>query len=103
MIEHRNERTPDNRAKPKQRAGASPKKSPGKLPPFPTGETASGSQDKPKYDNSESEHEPNGKPGRPSNIQSSHGRVRKDIQRNTNPNPKSKSKPKTKTKPKTRH
>ena len=72
---HKNERTPDNRAKPKQRAGASPKKSPGKLlPPFPTGEPASGepasgSQHKPTYGNPESEHEPKGKPGRPSNTQ----------------------------------
>ena len=68
--DHKNERTPNNRAKAKQRAGASPKKSPGKLlPPFPTGEPSSGSQDKPKYDKPESEHEPKGKQGRPSNTQ----------------------------------
>ena len=66
--DHKNERTPDNRAKAKQRAGASPKKSPGKLQPFPTGEPASGSQDQPKHDNPESKHEPKRKPGRPSNT-----------------------------------
>ena len=37
------------------------------MPPFPTGEKASGSQEKPK-NIPESEHEPKGKPGRPSNI-----------------------------------
>ena len=50
-IGHRNERTPDNRAKPKAETGASPTKSPGNLPPvppMPTGETSPGSQDKPK-------------------------------------------------------
>ena len=101
--DHKNERTPDNRAKAKQRAGASPKKSHGKLlPPFPTGEPASGNHDKPKYDNPESEHEPKGKPGRPSNTQSSHNKVRKDIFKETptptpnakaNPNPNQSSKP----------
>ena len=65
---HRNERTtstPDNRANPKAKTGPSPKKSPAKLlapvPPFPTGEPASGSQDQPKYDNPESKQEPKGK------------------------------------------
>ena len=70
---HENERTPDNRAKPKQKAGPSPKKSPAKLlapvPPFPTGEPASGSQDQPKHDNPETEHESKGPAGRPSNTQ----------------------------------
>ena len=49
---HRNEQTPDNRAKAKAKTGSSPKKnSPANLPtvpPFPTGEKAPGSQDKPK-------------------------------------------------------
>ena len=57
---------------PPKKTGPSPKKSPGKLPPVPpfhTGETASGSQDKPKGNNPESEHEPKGKTGRPSNSQ----------------------------------
>ena len=40
-----------------------------KVPPFPTGEKASGSQDKPKNNNPESEHERKGKPGRPRNNQ----------------------------------
>ena len=66
--DHKNERTPNNRAKPKQRAGASLKKLE-PVPPSPTGETAPGSQDKPKYDNPESEHEPKGKAGRPTNAQ----------------------------------
>ena len=66
--EHKNERTPDNRAKPKQRAGTSPKEL-APVPPFPTGEKASGNQDKSKYGNPESTHEPTGKPGRPSNTQ----------------------------------
>ena len=72
---HKNERTtstPDNRANPKAKTGPSQKKSPGKLPPvppFPTGETASGSQDKPTDDNPESKHEPKGKQGRPSKSQ----------------------------------
>ena len=60
--------TPDNRAKTqKEKTGASPKKSPGTLPPvppMPTGEKASGSQDNP-----ESTHESKGKRGRPRNIQ----------------------------------
>ena len=46
-----------------QRAGASPKKL-APVPPFPTGEKASGNQDNP-----ESEHEPKGKPCRPRNTQ----------------------------------
>ena len=52
---HKNERTPDNRAKAKkQRAGPSPDKNTDtlpKVPPFPTGEKASGSQGKPKNNN----------------------------------------------------
>ena len=85
---HKNERTPHNRAKPKQRAGAPPKKSPGKLlPPFPTGEKASGNQDQPTYDNPESEHEPKGKPGRPRNTQGPPP-VKTDNQKNQNMTPK---------------
>ena len=60
--EHKSERTPDTRAKAKQRAGGSPSKP---VPPFPTGERASGSQDNPEYT-----HEPKGKPGRPTNTKS---------------------------------
>ena len=64
--DHKNEQTPDNRAKAKAKTGSSPKKNgPANLPtvpPFPTGETAPGSQDKPKHINPESEHEPKGKP-----------------------------------------
>ena len=75
--DHKNERTPDNRAKPKQKADGSPLKP---VPPFPTGERASGSQDNPNYnDNPESERPPKGRPGRPSNSQ---------------PTPKAKAKPK---------
>ena len=59
--EHKSERTPDNRAKPKQKADGSPLKP---VPPFPTGERASGSQDNPEYT-----HEPKGKAGRPKNTQ----------------------------------
>ena len=70
---HKNERTPDKRAKPKQKAGPSPKKSPTKLlapvPPFPTGEPAFGSQGQPNFDNPESEHPFKGNAGRPSNTQ----------------------------------
>ena len=51
----------------------SPKASPMKLEPVPIspdgGEKTSGSRDQPKYGNPESEHEPKGKPGRPSNAQ----------------------------------
>ena len=71
--DHKNERTPDNRAKAKkQRAGPSPNKNIDtlpKVPPFPTGEKASGSQDKPKRNNPESEHGSKGKRGRPRNNQ----------------------------------
>ena len=89
-----NDRTPDNRSKAKQKAGSSPNNLE-PVPPFPTGETASGSQDKPKYDNPGSKHEPKGNPGRPSNTQPSHNIVKKDIQRNTKSKSKSKTKPKT--------
>ena len=61
--DHKNERSPDNRPQAKQRAGGSPNKL-APIPPFPTGEQASGSQDK-----SESKHEPKGNPGRPRNTQ----------------------------------
>ena len=57
--------TPDQRAKPKAKTGTSPKKPLPDVPSFPTGEQASGSQEKPKYDNPESEHEPKGNVGRP--------------------------------------
>ena len=60
----KNEQTPDNRAKAKAKTGPSPKKLNQSLPPFPTGEKASGSQDNP-----ESTHEPKGKAGRPTNTQ----------------------------------
>ena len=91
--EHDNERTPDNRSRAKQKAGGSPKEL-APVPPYPDGgEKASGNQDKPKYDNPESEHEPKGKQGRPSNTQPSHDRVKKQIQRNTKS--KNKTKPKT--------
>ena len=59
--------TPDNRAKPTAKTGPSPKKSPSKLPPvppMPTGEKTSGSQDNP-----ESTHGSKGKRGRPRNTQ----------------------------------
>ena len=39
------------------------------MPPFPTGEQASGSQDQPKHENPESEHPSKGKAGRPPNTQ----------------------------------
>ena len=93
--DHKNERSPNNSGKAKQRAGGSPKKLP-PAPPFPNGggEKASGNQDKPKYDNPESKHEPKGNPGRPSITQPSHNRAKKkQIQRNTKS--KSKTKPKT--------
>ena len=66
--EHTNQRTPDNRPTAKQRAGPSPPRQLPVIPPFPTGEQASGSQDQPNYssqDNPESQHEPKGKKGRP--------------------------------------
>ena len=78
---HRNEQTPDNRAKAKAKTGPSPKRNSGALPtvpPLPTGETSSGSEEKPK-NNPESEHEPKGKPGRPSNVRTDN---------KTKPNPK---------------
>ena len=82
--------TPDRRGKAKANTGPSPKSV---LPPFPTGETASGSQDQPTYDakqkaentsrprgrptknpkaendNPEPSHEPKGPRGRPSHTQ----------------------------------
>ena len=63
--DHKNEQTPDNRPKTQAKTGPSPNKN---LPPFLTGETASGSQDKPK-NNPESDHEPKGNQGRPRNTQ----------------------------------
>ena len=78
--------TPDNRAKPKAKTGPSPKRSPGPLPPvppMPTGEKASGSQDNPG-----STHESKGKRGRPRNTQGPPP-VRKDDKnkRQEKPNP----------------
>lgn len=67
-VEHKNERTPDNRPKAKPKSGPSPKKGLPPVPPYPTGEQASGSQEQPKYDNPESNHEPKGKPGRPPTV-----------------------------------
>ena len=67
-VEHKNERTPDNRPKAKPKSGPSPKKGLPPVPPYPTGEQASGSQEQPKYDNPESNHEAKGKPGRPPTV-----------------------------------
>jgi hypothetical protein len=71
--DHKNEQTPDNRPKAKSKTGPSPKKLNQSLPPFPTGEKASGSQDNP-----ESTHEPKGKAGRPTNTQAK-AKVQKDM------------------------
>ena len=92
--EHKNERTPDNRSQAKQKAGGSPKKSPGKLPPFPTGEPAPGSQDQPKYDNPESKHEARGKPGRPSNTKPTNQGPPVKNDSSNKPKPKAKANPK---------
>ena len=78
--DHKNERSPDNRAKAKQRAGGSPQQF-APVPPFPDGggeKASSGSQDNP-----ESEHEPKGKQGRPSNTKPTNRGppVNKQIQR----------------------
>ena len=81
--DHKNEQTPDNRPKAKAKTGPSPNRNQN-LPPFPTGEKASGSQDNP-----ESTHEPKGKAGRPTNTQAK-AKVQKDI---------FKEKPKTQAKP----
>ena len=53
----------------KTKTGPSPPKKLEPVPPFPTGGKASGSQDKPKYCNPESEHPSKGKPSRPRNNQ----------------------------------
>ena len=98
--DHKNEQTPDNRPKAKAKTGPSPKRNTDALPtvpPFPTGEKASGSQDKPKNNNPESEHELKGNPGRPRNNQGPKSNnqgpppVRKDIFKET---PKAKAKAK---------
>ena len=68
--------TPDRNARAKAKTGPSPKKPP-PVPPFPTGERATGSQERPRYNvhpndnvnNPESTHEPKGPTGRPSNTQ----------------------------------
>ena len=88
---HKNEQTPDNRAKAKAKTGPSPKKLNQSLPPFPTGEKASGSQDNP-----ESTHEPKGKAGRPTNTQAK-AKVQKDIFKEK---PKSQAKPTPRKNPK---
>ena len=67
--------TPEKNPRAKAKTGPSPKKPP-PVPPFPTGERASGSQDNPEYT-----HEPKGKAGRPKNTQA-----------NTQANAKAKSK-----------
>ena len=64
--------TPDNRPKAKSKTGSSPNRNQN-LPPFPTGEKATGSQDNP-----ESTHEPKGKAGRPTNTQAK-AKAQKDI------------------------
>ena len=79
------------RSQPKAEVGPSSKKSPGKLPdipPMPTGERASGSQDQPKYDNPETEHEPKGPRGRPSNTKPEEKRtpIQKQPPNRKNPN-----------------
>ena len=81
--EHKNEQTPDNRPKAKSKTGPSPNRNQN-LPPSPTGERASGSQENP-----ESTHEPKGKAGRPTNTQAK-TKVQKYI---------FKEKPKTQAKP----
>ena len=87
---HKNERTPstpDRRAKPKAKTGPSLKQLE-PVPPLPTGEKASGSQDNP-----ESTSESKGKAGRPSNTQGPPP-VRKDKNKNKeNPKPTPKPNP----------
>uniref|UniRef100_UPI00404B1636 hypothetical protein n=1 Tax=Flavobacterium sp. TaxID=239 RepID=UPI00404B1636 len=72
-IEHKSQRSPNTRAKAKQKADDTPLN---QVPPFPTSERATGSQDRTRYNvhpndnvNPESTHEPKGPPGRPSNTQ----------------------------------
>jgi len=89
-IDHKNEQTPDNRPKAKSKTGPSPNRNQS-LPPFPTGEKASGSQDNP-----ESTHEPKGKAGRPTNTQAK-TKVQKDIFKEK---PKTQAKAKAKANPK---
>ena len=62
---------------------------------MPTGETASGSQDEPKYANPESTHQAKGKPGRPRSYQ--------EPKPNTQGPPPVKTDHKTKPKPKPDH
>ena len=84
--------TPDNRAKPTAKTGPSPKKSPSKLPPvppMPTGEKTSGSQDNP-----ESTHGSKGKRGRPRNTQGPplvKKKITKTKKNKSNPNTKPKT------------
>ena len=60
--------TPERNPRAKAKNQPSPKLA--TVPPFPTGERASGSQEQPNYnDNPESTHEPKGRRGRPSNAQ----------------------------------
>ena len=91
--EHKSERSPDTRAKAKQKADGSP--TPLKtVPPYPTGERASGSKDNP-----ESTHEPKGDPGRPSNTQPK-AKAKRGRPTNAIPRPTADAKPKAKAKPK---
>ena len=71
--EHKSQRSPNTRAKAKQKADDTPLN---QVPPFPTSEQATGSQERPRYNvhpndnvNPESTHEPKGPKGRPSNTQ----------------------------------
>ena len=67
----------------KTKAGPSPKKTPGRLPP--TGEEqASGSRDQPTYD-PEKSHEPKGPPGRPKSTTESTIKTEKQV---TKPKPR---------------
>ena len=90
--------TPDRKANAKAKTGPSPKKPP-PVPEFPTGEQATGSQERPRYTvhpndnvNPESERPPKGRPGRPPNT--SNPNVRKDHTKNPTPTPKTKAKAK---------
>ena len=91
--DHKNEQTPDDRPKAKAKTGPSPNRNQS-LPPFPTGEKASGSQDNP-----ESTHEPKGKAGRPTNTQAK-TKNQKDIFKEK---PKTQAKPNPIKKKQTRH
>ena len=89
--DHKNEQTPDNRPKAKAKTGPSPRTN---LPPFPTGEKASGSQDNP-----QSTHEPKGNPGRPKNTQGPKPNTQGPQSNNQGPPPVRKTKNKDKSNP----